>query len=426
MGCFGTSGFLSKVPIKYRQRVVCFIASVNDNFNIRETYYPDSIVAPYCLPIRGEYNDYGSIENIDRDANVEVIEKYFGCTIEEVLNGVERLLYGRTISDNIKYWSKTNDDGHNKEVQQYKNIIPLENCLDEYSYKKMKYQWVLLFEHEEIYDKMADEFKDIKMYGQETSSIDNFFYLVDCYNEFCKEMKKSSIYDEAYDAIFRHSMPNMFKYSYDRDLDLFDIEYRLIKENMDNVTDDKKTEIKRLLELMHNLTEISRSKRLINFVHESSSAAFMAIFRQVDYESLIKLYENCREDLRKFYGIWWFCNSIPMHFGISHTGSQQYDEDLFKKFNAVIDNVIDKVFNDFGSETDIKVSYLVGRELENGTVEYQKNSIGGSFNFAPNINGDTCRYRTKEEAAAEIDRYNLKDCLLWQLDETTTVKAIEY
>ena len=59
MGCFGTSGFLSRLPILSGQRVVCFIASVHNDVDIRMTFYPDSLVSPYCLPIHGKYDDYG-------------------------------------------------------------------------------------------------------------------------------------------------------------------------------------------------------------------------------------------------------------------------------------------------------------------------------------------------------------------------------
>lgn len=37
---------------------------------------------PGTLPIFGEYDEYGGIENIVRDENVELIEKLYGCTID--------------------------------------------------------------------------------------------------------------------------------------------------------------------------------------------------------------------------------------------------------------------------------------------------------------------------------------------------------
>ena len=38
---------------------------------------------PACLPIFGEYDDYGGIENIQKDDNTALIEEHFGITVEE-------------------------------------------------------------------------------------------------------------------------------------------------------------------------------------------------------------------------------------------------------------------------------------------------------------------------------------------------------
>lgn len=38
---------------------------------------------PATLPIFGEYDDYGGIENIIKDENTKLLENYFNCTIEE-------------------------------------------------------------------------------------------------------------------------------------------------------------------------------------------------------------------------------------------------------------------------------------------------------------------------------------------------------
>ena len=37
------------------------------------------------FPIKGEYNDYGGIENVEKDANVEAIEKYFKLPVEDLV-----------------------------------------------------------------------------------------------------------------------------------------------------------------------------------------------------------------------------------------------------------------------------------------------------------------------------------------------------
>ncbi len=45
---------------------------------------------PVCLPIFGEYDDYGGIENIDMNDNVQIIQKFFdGIPIHDICNPQE-------------------------------------------------------------------------------------------------------------------------------------------------------------------------------------------------------------------------------------------------------------------------------------------------------------------------------------------------
>lgn len=430
MGCFGTSGFLSRLPILSGQRVVCFIASVHSDVDIRETYYPDSIVAPYCLPIHGKYDDYGCVEKIVRDANIEVIEKYFGCDIEKVLKGVERLLYGKTINENIEYWSK-DDDWHKKEAEQYKNIIPLENGFDDYGfYKNRKYQWTLLFEHEDIYNRIAEMYGTIKLKDYRKDAIDMFMDIVKRYKELYDNFKISDTYDTKFEKFFLNNMPNMFKRRY------FGLDMHLLDDYLEdltngNIEDTKKVEIKRILDISHKIHEIYNNfgHNILCLNHEGTSDSFMAIFNQIDIEARFKLYLECEDEIRKFYSIWWFCNSIPMHFGLSHTGSQQYDENDFKKFNSIINNVIDSEFeNSYPSKEINETYFLIGHEVEGGEDEFQRNTLGG-YTFSPVIDSETCYWRTKDEAYAEIDRLEAqgdKNCLMWKITKTTKVTPIDY
>jgi hypothetical protein len=50
--------------------------------------YADCYFTPFCLPIQGVYNDYGSIEQIVKDDNTQAIENYFGISIEEFIEEV--------------------------------------------------------------------------------------------------------------------------------------------------------------------------------------------------------------------------------------------------------------------------------------------------------------------------------------------------
>jgi hypothetical protein len=53
--------------------------------------------SPFGFPIHGEYDDYGYIDNIKRDKNVEMIEEYFGLDIDSILQNI-----GRGVPENIK------------------------------------------------------------------------------------------------------------------------------------------------------------------------------------------------------------------------------------------------------------------------------------------------------------------------------------
>jgi len=44
--------------------------------------------APFGFPIHGRYYDYGQIEDIERDANVEMLEDFFNLSIEQILENV--------------------------------------------------------------------------------------------------------------------------------------------------------------------------------------------------------------------------------------------------------------------------------------------------------------------------------------------------
>lgn len=44
-----------------------------------------AMFVPFGFAIRGEYYDYGRLENIQRDVNVEMLEEFFGLPIESIL-----------------------------------------------------------------------------------------------------------------------------------------------------------------------------------------------------------------------------------------------------------------------------------------------------------------------------------------------------
>jgi hypothetical protein len=77
MGSWSVYCGISNITITSGQECVFIPLKKNDNYR---GYMP---FMPATLPIFGEYDDYGGIENIVKDNNTELIAKHFNCEIEE-------------------------------------------------------------------------------------------------------------------------------------------------------------------------------------------------------------------------------------------------------------------------------------------------------------------------------------------------------
>jgi hypothetical protein len=77
MGSWSVYCGISQVAITAGDKCVLLPLKVNRN---SEGYLP---YLPATLPIFGEYDDYGGLENIEKNANTELIEKHFNTTIDK-------------------------------------------------------------------------------------------------------------------------------------------------------------------------------------------------------------------------------------------------------------------------------------------------------------------------------------------------------
>lgn len=104
MGCFNVACSVSSISIGYGDDAV-FLPLLPNNYNYRNfspdkeghqvgtqsmLIYSDCYFHPVCLPIKGKYNDYGSLECIEENENVKAIETFFNCKIEDFMNTVTR------------------------------------------------------------------------------------------------------------------------------------------------------------------------------------------------------------------------------------------------------------------------------------------------------------------------------------------------
>lgn len=102
MGCFNVSCAVSHITIHEGDRTFLFplLPNINEyNYFLNKRrddgtvtigpaslyLYQDEHFIPFCFPIEGTYNDYGSLENIVHNENTKAIETFLGITIEEFI-----------------------------------------------------------------------------------------------------------------------------------------------------------------------------------------------------------------------------------------------------------------------------------------------------------------------------------------------------
>lgn len=130
MGCFNQSCNLTHVDINDND--VCMMLPILSNSKENGGYEslndgPFRYFKPFCLPIVGKYDHYGRIDDIRKDRNTELLEKYFEISISDFIECIsgQRDMYGDystiqkvygkgdiglTVEDLAKIHFKTGDD----------------------------------------------------------------------------------------------------------------------------------------------------------------------------------------------------------------------------------------------------------------------------------------------------------------------------
>ena len=86
MGCFDQSCVVSRLPISNYRGNKCYVLPIVKNDYMDLNSGPFCNYTPLCLPIEGEYNDYGGIENIVENEHTKFLEEFFGMDIDKVLS----------------------------------------------------------------------------------------------------------------------------------------------------------------------------------------------------------------------------------------------------------------------------------------------------------------------------------------------------
>lgn len=97
MGSFNTSCMVSGIEVDSKKEVLFLPFKINhQSFNKRgkvdyegkaQSFWEgaETLFTPYLLPIKGTYDTYGSLENIEKNEYTDAIETHFGIEIEEFI-----------------------------------------------------------------------------------------------------------------------------------------------------------------------------------------------------------------------------------------------------------------------------------------------------------------------------------------------------
>lgn len=87
MGCWNTTCNLTNVAITYGEKVVAYIVNLDNILNNFSS--PSDPATPFSFPVYGEYNDYGSVENIKETSTSRFIVDLFNKLLKKSSNNIE-------------------------------------------------------------------------------------------------------------------------------------------------------------------------------------------------------------------------------------------------------------------------------------------------------------------------------------------------
>lgn len=272
MGCFNTTGFISQLPILGGNKVVCFIATTVKEIN--GLYSPSALVAPYFLPIYGEYNEYGYMKNIQETFVTNLLEKYSG------VNSMEKLLKKISRGDETK--------------------LPKNVDYDE----KYKREFTLLFEHQDVYEKITEAPTHLTV-------CNNIIHeALGKYLAFVKKAKESKI----------KTIPRL----------PFSIVSNLRNANTELIYIDLPPNLEKEYS---KIIDVKYTFELAVFRDDDTFFLFNKLNNEDEILSMIE----GKEELRKFLNLYAIYQGIPSYFKLSKTaGEQQYSLEAFEIIHKAI------------------------------------------------------------------------------------------
>ena len=181
MGCFGINGCISKLPVVYQDK--CFLMIGVSNKKETQTspfsFGTGFLFAPIALPVFGQYNDYGCVDEIIRDKNVETIEEIFEADIDDIIDAIDIVMADR--------YSK--DDKEKKLC---------ENVLKKLNIDSKNYSLTFVIDHQFVYDAIANLDIDVGYNFEESLKVSKEFpYTLEDYLKDFEFQKKYDTFGDA-------------------------------------------------------------------------------------------------------------------------------------------------------------------------------------------------------------------------------------
>lgn len=181
MGCFGINGCISKLPVVYQDK--CFLMIGVSNKKETQTspfsFGTGFLFSPIALPVFGQYNDYGCVDEIVRDKNVETIEEIFEADIDEVIDAIDIVMADR--------YSK--DDKEKKLC---------ENVLKKLNIDSTNYSLTFVIDHQFVYDAISNLDIDVGYNFEESLKVTKLFpYTLEDYLKDFEFQKKYNTFGDA-------------------------------------------------------------------------------------------------------------------------------------------------------------------------------------------------------------------------------------
>ena len=147
MGSWNETCMLSNLPIRWGDRVV-WIPLVPEGYGTVASYYAHDVFKPFFLPLRGKYDDYGTVEDIDNTYQAKATLRYFQ---EGIKDKVLRISESYKI-DSVKDVPKVIERGKlSKDVLEY---VQVEN--GGFAGKSVSKDLHSVLVHEKLFDKIVE------------------------------------------------------------------------------------------------------------------------------------------------------------------------------------------------------------------------------------------------------------------------------